>query len=330
MIKLLTFGETMVQYNATYIGPFREDGTYILDCAGAESNVVVNLGKLGLPNVETVWVSRLGDDDEGTLILQQLARRTIIEAKKYKGEKTGISYLNHLENHQHVKTYYRKGSAASLLSFQDVAPYLETADMLHITGITPALSDSCRDTVFAALHFARTNRIAVSFDTNYREQLWRPEDARLSFEKIIRYSILFKVGYDEAETVWANRWSPEKYAKYFRNINRGMVIVTLGDQGAIVYDGDIWVSHPGYKVKVVDPIGAGDAFLAGFLGGMLEKSTLKEYYNQEELSRRRILKHCLEVANVCGALTCTRRGDTAAMPTMQEIREFIRSRDTMD
>ena len=70
MVKFVTFGETMVQYNARYVGPYREGGEYLEDCAGAESNVAVDLSKLGIPDVETTWVSRLGDDEAGSLILR--------------------------------------------------------------------------------------------------------------------------------------------------------------------------------------------------------------------------------------------------------------------
>ena len=62
MTKVVTFGETMVQYNASYVGPFRDDGDYLEDCAGTESNFAADLTRLGIPGVETVWVSRLGDD----------------------------------------------------------------------------------------------------------------------------------------------------------------------------------------------------------------------------------------------------------------------------
>ena len=67
MVKFLTFGETMGQYNADFVGAYGDEGTYMLDCAGAESNVVVGLQKLGIPGVETVWVSRLGDDEAGRI-----------------------------------------------------------------------------------------------------------------------------------------------------------------------------------------------------------------------------------------------------------------------
>ena len=134
MVKLVTFGETMVQYNANYVGQYREGGEYLEDCAGAESNVAVDLSRLGLPGVETSWISRLGDDSPGDLILTELTGRIRVFASKYVGQRTGISYLNHYEDGKHVKTYDRKDSAASRLVFEDVSPHLEESDIAG--GIT--------------------------------------------------------------------------------------------------------------------------------------------------------------------------------------------------
>ena len=323
MTKFVTFGETMTQYNATYIGPYKEEGDYILDCAGAESNVAVDLQKLGISGIETVWVSRVGDDEAGDFVLRELDGRTSVQAKKYAGQKTGVSYLNHHSNDKHIKTYYRKGSAACQLTFEDVEPHLKDADVLHVTGITPALSQTCHDTILQALRYAKSNDIPVSFDLNYRDQLWTPEQARPVFEEMLSYSTIFKLGHDEAETIWAKDWTPEKYAKHFQQMNRGVVLITRGSNGAIVFDGDNWLEHPGYQVEMVDPVGAGDAFVAGFIGGIFQEGAFKEFVQKNASLRADILKKSLELANVCGALTCTRRGDTAAMPTMKEAEEFV-------
>ena len=326
MKKFVTFGETLAQYNATYVGPFREDGAYLLLCAGAESNVAVDLKKLGLADVETVWISRVGDDEAGDFVLKELTGRTTVSARRLAGQQTGISYLNHLNDGESVKAYQRKDSAASRLTFAEVQPHLTDADVLHMTGITPALSDTCRDTIFAALDCARDNDVPVSFDLNYRPQLWEPAEARGVFEAMAARSSLFKLGHDEAETVWGKGWPAEQYAEHFQRLSGGLVIVTRGNDGAVAFDGSNLVDHRGYDVEVVDPVGAGDAFVAGFLGGILRDQTFAELMRLDDPERRQVIEESLEIANVCGALTCTRHGDTAAMPTMAEVREFLAGR----
>ncbi len=326
MKKFLTFGETMGQYNADFVGVYGSGCAYMLDCAGAESNVAVGLQHLGIPDVESVWVSRLGDDEAGEFVLEELQNRIKVSAKKYPGEKTGISYLNHHADGEHFKTYFRKGSAASRLTFSDIEPHIKDADVLHVTGITPALSEVCRGTVMSSLECARNNGIPISFDLNYREQLWAPSDASNVFERMASYADLFKLGHDEAEMIWGRGWNAEDYARYFQQTYGGVVVVTRGMEGSVCFDGDNLLAHEGYLVDVVDPVGAGDAFVAGLLGGILQHANLDMFLNADTDERASILMYALKVANVCGALTCTRHGDTAAMPSMQEVNQFLDSR----
>ena len=324
MKRFVTFGETLAQYNAEFIGRYGDDGDYLLDCAGAESNVAVDLQRLSVPELTTTWVSRLGDDEAGDFILRTLEGRTNVEAKKYTGETTALSYLNHHPDGQHIKTYFRKGSAASKMCFADIEPYLDGADLLHVTGITPALSAECRTTMTEALKYADSKSIPVSFDLNYREQLWSPPEARPVFEGMIRSSSLFKVGHDEAEQIWAKGWDAGKYCDFFQKMNGGLVVVTRADAGAIACDGSQLIEHKGFRVEVVDPVGAGDAFVAGLLAAILAENTIEGLLRLESEKRRPIIERALSVANACGALTCTRRGDTAAMPTMDEVEDFIK------
>ena len=95
--------------------------------------------------------------------------------------------------------------------------------------------------------------------------------------------------------------------------------------------GTIYSLIEGFRVDAIDPVGAGDAFVAGFIGGVLEHTCVKEFLSSSSVDERApILEHALEVANVCGALTCTRHGDTAAMPSMDEVRRFLDRRDYAD
>ena len=332
MPKLVTFGETMVSYNAKYVGPFdpNVDGPYEVYCAGAESNVCLDLDRLDVPGLETVWVSKLGMDDEGDAILRSLDGRTTVVAPQVYEFPSGIAYVNHMRDGSIVKSYRRKGSAASTITFDDVRSHLTGADALHVTGITPALSPTTRDTIFDSIEFARDNDIPVTFDVNYRPPIWDPSDARPVFDKMLPYSSVLKVGHDEAETVWGWGLSPEEYARRFQSINARLVIVTRDAHGAIAYDGTNLVEHPGCSIDFVDPVGAGDAFIAGFLAEVFRQGTVKSFFAAPDHERRKILERCLAVANVCGALICTRRGDTEAMPTVQEVAAFLESNNQSD
>lgn len=323
MAKIVTFGETMGQYNAEFVGEYGADGAYMLDCAGAESNMAADLMRLGLPGVEAVWVSKLGDDEAGNAIASELRGRLTMRAPLVPGARTGLSYLNHHADGEHVKTYFRAGSAASHLRFSDVEPHLRGADLLHVTGITPALSADCRQAVFDALARAASDKTPVSFDLNYRAQLWPPAEARGVFERMARASSIFKFGQDEAASVWGGELSAREWAARFQRLNGGVAVATRGMDGAVAFDGDTFVEHPGYRVDVVDPVGAGDAFVAGLIGGILEWGDVRSFLGADAERRAAVLSDALRIANACGALTCARRGDTAAMPTMPEARRFI-------
>jgi 2-dehydro-3-deoxygluconokinase len=322
MPKLITFGETMVQYNATYNGPFVENGTYVLDAAGAESNFAINLGKIN-PAVETIWVSRLGEDKAGKFILENLKDKIKMSVKIEPKDFTGISYLNHIDINTHVKKYIRKNSAASKLDFNDIKPQITDADAIHLTGITPALSSNCYKAVFKTLEYSRKSNIPIILDINYRSPLWSPSSAKHTYNLMLQYPFILKMGLDEAETVWQLGLTDIEYAKYFQDLTKRIVILTNGENGAVLYDGISLIKHSGYKINVIDPIGAGDAFMAGFVGSLFTHINYIKIDSINTSTHHKELESSLKIANVCGALTCTSRGDTVSMPTMNEALKII-------
>ena len=328
MTKFLTFGETLVQHNADYIGPYDPDGSYTRHVAGAESNVALDLCRL-MPDIEAVWVSRLGQDDDGDMILGQLRDRITVRAPQFDEEFTGIQLLNHLGGGEVLRRYRRAGSAASRLTAAEVLPHLNDSDLVHVTGITPALSDTCRQTVTEVMRSAAERRIPVSMDVNYRDALWTPAEAKTVCDEMRQLATLFKVGLDEAETIWGLGHSAEDYARFFFGGNTRLTVITTGDSGAVAYDGDQVITHPGFTVEMVDPVGAGDAFVAGFIAGIFQRCELPDLFGMNPDTRADILSRALEIANACGALVCTRHGDTEAMPDMDHVEDFISRPDAV-
>ncbi len=323
MTKFLTFGETLVQHNADYIGPYDPDGLYSRHVAGAESNVALDLRRL-MPDIEAVWVSRLGQDADGHMILEQLRDGITVHAPQFEGEFTGIQLLNHLGGGEVLRRYRRAGSAASRLTAVEVLPHLDGSDLVHVTGITPALSHTCRRAVLDVMSAAIERGIPVSMDVNYRDALWTPAEAMTVCDEMRRLAILFKVGHDEAETIWGLGLPAEDYARHFYGGNTRLTLITTGDSGAVAYDGERITEHPGFTVEVIDPVGAGDAFVAGFLAGIFQRHALPDLLQMNPDTRAQTLRRALETANACGALVCTRHGDTEPMPDMGQVDEFIR------
>ena len=322
MPKFLTFGETLVQHNADYFGSYDPDGPYTRHVAGAESNVAVDLRKL-MPDIEAVWVSRLGQDADGDMILEQLRGGITVRAPQFEGEFTGIQLLNHLGHGEVLRRYRRAGSAASRLTAREVLDHLDDSDLVHVTGITPALSDICCRTTFDVMRAALEREIPVSMDVNYRDALWSPAEAKLVCDRMRQLATMFKVGHDEAETIWGLGHSAEDYARFFFGGNTRLAVITTGDSGAVAFDGERIITHSGFTVEMVDPVGAGDAFIAGFLAGILQRGDFQALIDVKSNVRADILARALETANACGALVCTRHGDTEAMPNLEQVREFI-------
>ena len=321
--KFVTFGETLVQHNADYLGPYDSDGSYTRHVAGAESNVAIDLRKLMPDEVRAVWVSRLGADPDGDTIAAELTGQIEVHAPQAPGEYTGIQLLNHLGGGEVIRRYRRAGSAASRLTTDEVLPHLDGADLLHVTGITPALSDTCLETTLTVMAAAQQMGIPVSMDVNYREALWSPDEARAVCDRMREHATLFKVGHDEAETIWGGDIPASEHARRFVGGITRLAIVTTGDSGAVAFDGEQLVEHGGFTVEVVDPVGAGDAFVAGALAGIFQRCSMHDFLALPIDERADVLRTALELGNACGALVCTRHGDTEAMPDMAQVCEFI-------
>src|SRR5690606_19344140 len=173
--------------------------------------------------------------------------------------------------------YYRRGSAASRLTPSDLdESYLRSARVFLGTGITPALSPNCRETLQAAVRIAKDSGIAFAFDPNLRLKLWPAAEARRVLLDFARQADLLFPGAEEAEFLTGIS-DPALAGRRLLELGPRLVVVKLGKEGALVVtaDGDLHV--PGFPIeRVVDPVGAGDAFLAGFLAGYLEGKSLEE------------------------------------------------------
>jgi 2-dehydro-3-deoxygluconokinase len=249
---VICVGESMALVTPDPPAPLESGGPMRLDVAGAESTVACYLAMLG---ARTAWASRVGDDPLGRLLLSRIGSygvdTSLVEVDP--GAPTGVFFKD--PGAKTTVYYYRAGSAAARLG-PSLVPSL--SGLVHLSGITPALSPSCAALVEAVLDAPAT----VSFDVNYRPALWPvttagPELARLAG----RADIVF-VGLDEAQTLWGAETPADVRALLPKPAT---VVVKDGAVGA--YSGETFVPAP--AVDVVEPVGAGDAFAAGYLYGRL-------------------------------------------------------------
>lgn len=253
---LVSIGETMVGFVS------RDDRRqFRATMAGAESNVAVGMAQLGC---RTRWVSRVGDDPLGRLLEEELGERGVDVAVERDPRRPTGTLTKHVIDARAVVRYYRSESAARLLSVRDLERIGNT-DRIHVTGITPALSESAAGLVEAVV--GRSGGVAgrVSFDVNYRPALWG--DAASAAQVLLplaRHSDVVFVGDDEAEALFGTS-SVEAIADLILRGGGQELVLKRGARGATVVTTDGKVTEQALAVRVVDVTGAGDAFAAGYL-----------------------------------------------------------------
>ncbi|MGI9149716.1 MAG: sugar kinase [Chloroflexota bacterium] len=304
-LDVVTLGETMVLLLAEQSGPMREASTFSRHIAGAETNLAIGLSRLGHASG---WISRVGDDEFGRAVVFRVRGEGVDTSHvQYDSEApTGMIVRERREAGPIEQVYYRRGSAASRMQAADLDPaYLCDARFLHLTGITPALSQACHETVFAAAEMARAAGVRVVLDPNYRSKLWEPATARAVMRDLAGRCDLLLPGRDEAELLTGES-DPERAARQLKKLGPSTVVIKLGAHGALALTSDDRIIHePGTPVeRVVDPVGAGDAFGAGFLSGLL---------------RGFASDAALRLANRCGALAMLTPGDMEALPRWDEV-----------
>lgn len=238
-----------------------------LHVGGAESNVACHAAALG---VTSAWVSAVGADVLGELVYAEVAGRGVNMrwVRTDPAAQTGVYF----KDPGNGVLYYRRESAASRLEPADVldVPF-EEADVVHVSGITPALSSTCADLVDTVLERTHRGAAQMSFDVNYRAPLWARGDAAPALLALARRSDIVFVGLDEAEKVWGLR-TPSDIRALLPEPTR--LVVKDGDVGvtefARIADVETKTFAPAIPVRVVEPVGAGDAFAAGYLVALIE------------------------------------------------------------
>lgn len=293
-MRVLTVGETMA-----LLDPLDDGSRYQLRIGGAESNFAVALTRLGVP---VTWISRLGADGFGDLVADTLAAEGVdVRAARDAERPTGVYFKTRSRGRTGV-LYYRAGSAASTLAPTDVSDEaLEGVDLVHLTGITTALGPGPRALAHDLAARARARGITVVVDPNYRPALWQgPADAAAT----LPVADWMLCGLEEGNLLFGTR-SPEALAEAI-----GMnVAIRIGERGALVTDGGSLVEvAPARLEDVVDEVGAGDGFAAGFAYGLLQGWPPAR---------------CANAGNVVAAGALRGGGDWETYPRLAEVESLL-------
>jgi 2-dehydro-3-deoxygluconokinase len=306
--RVVTLGETMALLTAPSGRHLRGGSQLPIGIGGAESNVAIGLARL---NVPVTWISRVGNDAFGSLITREIRAEGVrVLAAVDPVARTGLMVKEQLHGTPWRVRYYRDGSAAAQVSPADLdASVIADAQVLHLTGITAALSPSALATVRAAIEIAREAGTLVSFDVNHRAALWAPGEAQDVLAELCGSADLVFAGIAEAALVLgsASTADEESLARGIAKLGARTVVLKLGARGALALVGDETHSAAADPVDVVDPVGAGDAFVAGYLSALVEQQPVGE---------------CLRRGNLLGGAVCRVAGDWEGLPTPEELRQL--------
>lgn len=198
--NIVTIGETMALLHSQIPGPLAHADALTLGIGGAESNFAVAVSRLG---ASATWIGRVGSDSLGERVVRELrAEGLTVHAVVDLDAPTGLMIKERRTSDASRVWYYRAGSAGSHLSPEDLPPnVIETAALLHVTGITPALSTSAAATITTAIDRASHAGVPVSFDINHRSSLWRDRDPAPLYRQLAARSTIVFAGYDEARLI---------------------------------------------------------------------------------------------------------------------------------
>jgi len=301
VVEVVTIGETLATVRSDVVAPLSVGSRLQLSIAGAESNVAIGLARLGH---HVRWAGCVGDDEFGSIVLRTL-RAEGIDTMFVRVVADAPTAL--LVKHQriarlsHVR-YYRGDSAGARLDRDlALAAIADQPRLLHVTGITPALSELTRAAIAAVITAARGAGAHVSFDVNYRAALWPRGEAALALRPLAYLADTVFSSDDELELVTPE--GADVHAQSLAAAGRTVVVKRGADGAAVVGPGGT-CELPAVPVAAVDTVGAGDAFVAGYLSALLDGRDAKQR---------------LERGRATAAFAVSTPGDWDGLPTRDEL-----------
>ncbi|MBW8350249.1 sugar kinase [Bacillus sp. IITD106] len=304
--EVVTFGESMVLMTPMNTKGIEYNSEFIKSFGGAESNFAIAIARLGQ---KAGWFGRLGSDPFGRYILKAIRGEGVDVSRAQITDQAPTGFM--LRETVAGKTsvyYYRSGSAASTLRSEHLdEEYIKKAKILHVTGITCAISESARNAVYKAVEIAKKHGVKICFDPNLRLKLWSLDEARETLLPLAEQSDYFLPGLDELKLLYDTNNVDEVFSR-LKELKAVSIVKGGHNETLLVENGKV-VSFPYMPVeKVIDPVGAGDGFCAGFVAGLL-----KGFSHQESV----------QLANMVGALVIQSEGDWEGLPTWDEVQAII-------
>lgn len=305
MIDVVTFGEVMGTVRVT--GKIGVSNNVALSIAGSEANVAIGLARLGH---SARWAGAVGADGIGDLVVRTLAAEQVdvshISRDAHFPSGILVSQLSAFGSAR--VDYHRRQSAGSRVTAMQVRTACTPHPrIVHASGITPAISERAAEATRDAVMWAKEQGLTISFDVNYRSRLWSEDAAREALIPIAGLCDIVIGGPEEIALIAPSGEDWKAQAESLHALKGAEIVVKRGSEGAATLREGQWTHSPAFDVTVVDPIGAGDAFVAGYLSGVLDSL---------DVDAR------LRRANALGGCSVATSGDWEGLPSRSEMEAF--------
>lgn len=267
-----TFGESLLRLSVPIGRPLELSSRLDISIAGSESNVLAILAQLGH---RCSWKSSLPENALGRLVANQFRLRGIELSGVVWREngRLGNYFVEMVAPPRTIQVFYdRENSCVTQMTPKQIDwdALLDTR-LLHLTGITPALSEGCHDIIQEAVVRARAAGVPVSFDVNYRGKLWTVDEAAKTLLPLLKGVTLLFCAKRDAEKLFGMSGTPEEVIEQLAQKTESQhIVISIGSKGAIGWDGQQFIHQSAYETTIIDALGAGDALAAGVIHGWLE------------------------------------------------------------
>jgi 2-dehydro-3-deoxygluconokinase len=303
-MDIIGLGEAMVEFNQINSG-----NNYLAGFGGDTSNCIVAAARQG---AVAGYISSVGSDTFGDLLLGMWEDEGVDvgTVQRNAHASTGIYFITHSDD-GHKFTYYRKGSAASLMSPAKIPrDAIKSAKILHTSAISQAISESACDAVFAAVKIGKEAGVTISYDTNLRLSLWPLDRATAIIQRTAALSDIMLPSYGDAQALTGLK-SPDDICDHYLGLGVSTVAMTMGEQGAMIATPDKRKHLAPHKINCLDATGAGDTFDGAFLARIVAGDDVFESG---------------QYANAAAALSTTGFGATEPIPRPDAIRALMSSK----
>ena len=310
---LVAIGEGLGLVNGTGAGGLEYGTQAEISFGGDAGNVTICASRLG---ARAAWVGRLGDDPFGNRIVRTLRGEGVeVSATLDRQYFTGMLLKERVGDGMTRVSYLREGGAGSRITPADLPhEVLAQAAVLHVTGISAGLSETSLETIVAAVRIAKDAGALISFDVNHRSKIWSTEAAAPIYRELAVSADILFAGVEEAEIV-VGTGTPAEQATRLAELGPSQVLVKLGEEGALALVDGVFYKQAAFPVRAVDTVGAGDAFVAGYL---------------TELMAGEPVQVRMRTGAASGAFACLRSGDWESMPSREQLRSLLDQSDPVD